>query len=108
MRIACSNAVILLEGSASAQPVVQMSSLLAGLHPKPCRVQPSPFLISHILSLLRALTPQIIWCGVVKKADNARRYIYRSLVTRTHHTFLGVSFLSQEEDAVYSWQTACV
>lgn len=29
VKIACDNAVILLEGSVSAQPVVQMSSLLA-------------------------------------------------------------------------------
>lgn len=113
MKVACSNAVVLLEGSVSAQPAAQMSSWLAYLHPKPFRVrscQSSPFLISHIISsLLRALTLQITYSRGGKEADNTPSHTSRrSPTTRTHHTFLGVSFLWQEGDVVYSWQTVCV
>lgn len=63
VKVACDNAVTPLEGSPSAQPVVQMSSL-SELHPKPFRarsLQSSPSLISHVISLLCALTVQLIW-----------------------------------------------
>lgn len=93
------NAVILLEGSVSAQPVGQMSPLLAQLHAKPFRVpslQSSP-LISHIISLLCALTPRIICSGVVKKADSTLSCLRSwSFMARIHHKFLCVSFLSQK------------
>lgn len=98
-KAAWDNAVILLEGSVSAQPGGQMSPLLAQLHAKPFRapsLQSSP-LISHVISLLCALTPRIICSGVVKKADSTLSCLCSwSLTSRIHHTFLCVSFLSQK------------